>query len=50
MHAVIMGVQAIIDGHELGHLIGDVPAQLLVAAVLGYLSSGQPSETSAKAA
>jgi hypothetical protein len=41
IHAVIMGVQAVTDGHELGHLIGDVPALLLVAGVLGYLSSGQ---------
>lgn len=41
VHAVIMAVQAITDGHELGHLIGDVPALLLVAGVLGYLSSGQ---------
>jgi hypothetical protein len=38
VHAVIMGVQAITDGHELGHLLGDVPALLLVAGVLWYLS------------
>lgn len=37
VHAVIMAVQAIVDGHELGHLIGDVPALLLVAAVLWFL-------------
>jgi hypothetical protein len=37
VHAVIMAIQAISDGHEFGHLIGDVPALLLVAAVLGYL-------------
>ena len=37
VHAAIMAAQAIVDGHELGHLIGDVPALLLVAAVLGYL-------------
>ena len=36
-HALIMAAQAISDGRELGHLIGDVPALLLVAAVLGYL-------------
>ena len=41
VHAIIMGVQAVTDGHELGHLVGDVPALLLVAVVLGYLSSGQ---------
>jgi len=37
VHAAIMTVQAIYDGHELGHLAGDVPALLLVAAVLSYL-------------
>ena len=38
VHAGIMAVQSIYDGHEIGHLIGDVPALLLVAAVLWYLS------------
>ena len=38
VHAGIMGLQAMYDGHERGHLIGDVPALLLVAAVLWYLS------------
>jgi DNA-binding helix-hairpin-helix protein with protein kinase domain len=38
VHAGIMAAQAIHDGHEMGHLIGDVPALLLVAAVLWYLS------------
>ena len=38
VHAGIMAVQATYDGHELGHLVGDVPALLLVAAVLWYLS------------
>ncbi len=37
VHAAIMAAQAIYDGHEIGHLIGDVPALLLVAAVLAYL-------------
>ena len=37
-HAGIMAVQAIYDGHEIGHLVGDVPALLVVAAVLWYLS------------
>ena len=37
VHAAIMAAQAIYDGHEIGHLIGDVPALLLVAAVLWYL-------------
>jgi len=39
-HAAVMAVQAMGDGHEMGHLIGDVPALFLVAIVLGYLSSG----------
>ena len=38
VHAGIMAVQAVFDGHEVGHLVGDVPALLLVAAVLWYLS------------
>jgi hypothetical protein len=38
VHAGIMGAQAIYDGHETGHLVGDVPALLLVAGVLWYLS------------
>ena len=38
VHAGIMAVQAIMDGHEAGHLVGDVPALLLVAAVLWLLS------------
>jgi hypothetical protein len=38
VHAAIMAVQATNDRHEIGHLVGDVPALLLVAAVLWYLS------------
>ena len=38
VHALIMAAQAINDGHERGHLVGDVPALLLVAAVLWFLS------------
>jgi hypothetical protein len=38
VHAGIMAAQAAYDGHEMGHLVGDVPALLLVAAVLWYLS------------
>ena len=39
VHAGIMAVQASLDGHETGHLVGDVPALLLIAAVLWYLSN-----------
>ena len=38
VHAGIMAVQAMHDGHEAGHLVGDVPALLLVAAILWYLA------------
>ena len=37
VHAAIMGVQAMGDHHERGHLIGDVPALILVAVVLWFL-------------
>ena len=36
VHAAIMAVQAFGDHHERGHLIGDIPALLLVAAVLWF--------------
>ena len=38
VHAGIMAAQATYDGNEIGHLAGDVPALLLVAAVLWFLS------------
>ena len=38
VHALIMAVQALGDPNETGHLVGDVPALLLVAAVLGFLA------------
>jgi hypothetical protein len=37
VHAAIMGFQSIGDVAERGHLLGDVPALLLVALVLGVL-------------
>ena len=37
VHAGIMAIQSIQDPMEEGHLIGDVPALLLVAIVLGLL-------------
>jgi hypothetical protein len=37
VHAGVMAVQAIGDPMQQGHLIGDVPALLLVALVLGVL-------------
>ncbi len=38
VHAAIMTIQAVGDPHEHGHLVGDVPALVLVAAVLWYFS------------
>ena len=46
VHGGIMAVQALMDEHETGHLIGDVPALFLVAIVLWFLSSG-PAEPAA---
>ena len=37
VHATIMAVQAITDPAEHGHLVGDVPALLVVAIVLAVL-------------
>jgi len=37
IHAAIMGVQAVSDPVEHGHLVGDVPALVLVAIVLAAL-------------
>jgi DNA-binding helix-hairpin-helix protein with protein kinase domain len=44
VHAAVMAAQAFSDGHETGHLLGDVPALVLVAAVLWYLSP-EPSRS-----
>ena len=37
VHAAIMAVQSFGSGHHMGHLLGDVPALLLVAVVLSAL-------------
>ena len=34
-----MATQAMIDPVERGHLVGDIPAMILVAIVLGFLAS-----------
>lgn len=47
VHAGIMAAQAMGDGHETGHLIGDVPALLLVAGVLWFLSPERDASRSA---
>ena len=38
VHAAIMAVQALMDGKEQGHLVGDVPALLIVAIALAALA------------
>ena len=38
VHAVIMTLQGFADPAERGHLVGDVPALLLVAALLAFLT------------
>jgi len=38
VHALIMAVQSYSPGAHMGHMLGDVPALLLVAAVLGGLT------------
>jgi hypothetical protein len=45
VHALIMAAQAVGDAHETGHLLGDVPALLLVAVVLGYLAPRKATTT-----
>ena len=37
VHAAIMGVQALSDTAERGHLVGDAPALILVAIILAVL-------------
>jgi len=45
VHAIIMGVQSLEDGAERGHLLGDVPALILVALVLAVLTPRRGSAT-----
>ena len=45
VHALIMAGQAIGDPNESSHLVGDVPALLLVAAALGYLAPRKETTT-----
>jgi hypothetical protein len=40
VHALTMAAQAVADPAETGHLLGDVPALLLVAGVLAVLTPG----------
>lgn len=47
VHAAIMAVQAMGNAEHHGHLVGDVPALLLVAVVLGVLLRAAPAERGA---
>jgi len=50
VHGLIMGTQAISDPNEHGHLVGDVPAILLIALVLGMLAPRKESAAKVAAA
>jgi hypothetical protein len=41
VHAGIMAIEAIYDEHERSHLVGDVPALLVIAAALWFLLPGK---------
>ena len=41
VHAAIMAVQSFNDAGHMGHLVGDVPALILVALVFGLLAKSQ---------
>jgi hypothetical protein len=43
VHAVIMAIQAMGDPMERGHLVGDVPALLVVAVALAVLTPRGPA-------
>ena len=43
VHALVMAVQSLQDPMHGGHLLGDVPALVLVAVVLGLLMKRQPA-------
>jgi hypothetical protein len=45
VHALIMAVQAMGDQNESGHLVGDIPALVLVAVVLWYFSPRKANAT-----
>jgi hypothetical protein len=45
VHGAIMAVQSIVYPEHRGHLLGDVPALLIVAAVLAFLMPRRIAET-----
>jgi len=50
VHGGIMGIQSVANTHHIGHLWGDVPALIAVAAVLAILTPRQPSAIKSRAA
>ena len=49
IHGTIMGIQAVIDPSERGHLIGDVSALFIIVVLLGWLTPrGEVSKTRIK--
>jgi len=48
VHAVIMAVQAVTNSDQTGHLFGDVPALVIVAAVLAVLTPRDTAATAGK--
>jgi hypothetical protein len=50
VHAAIMAVQALGNPAQHGHLLGDVPALVLVAAVLGALLAAEKAPMTAERA
>jgi hypothetical protein len=45
VHGGIMAVQSIVNPEHRGHLLGDVPALLIVAVVLAFLMPRRPAGT-----
>jgi hypothetical protein len=45
VHALVMAWEATVQPMHRGHLIGDVPALLIIAAVLGILISREQAAT-----
>jgi hypothetical protein len=47
VHGAIMGVQSLVDAHQMGHLWGDVLALFVVAGVLAFLAPKSGDATGA---
>ncbi len=48
VHALVMAVQSVQAEHHAGHLLGDVPALLIAAAVLAALFWSKPNAETAR--